>query len=69
MTTDELREKAWTFHGPKPPNDAKKVAEEVRHGELYEYYMDQNGNVYFETETEKVWREKITTWERQKKKH
>ena len=41
----------------------------MRHGELYEYYMDQNGNVYFETETEKIWRKKITAWERQKKKH
>lgn len=67
---DDLRARAWSFRGDTPPNGAKKVAEEMRNGELYEYYIDPDGNVYYETTSGREWKEKITAWEKrtQKKK-
>lgn len=65
---DGLRERAWSFQGFTPPNNAKKVAEEQRKGERYEYFMDDAGNVYYETTTSLEWKEKIAAWEKQQKK-
>ena len=67
---DDLRARAWSFRGYTPPNGAKKVAEETRNGELHEYYIDPDGNVYYETTSGREWKEKIAAWERrtQKKK-
>ena len=56
MTTDELRAKAWTFQGLTPPNGAAKVAEEQRNGQLYEYYADSDGNIYYETTRGRKWK-------------
>ena len=64
---EELRKRAWTFRGPTPPNNATKVAEEMRRGMLYEYYIDSDGNVWFEREISKEYDKKIAAWA--KKKH
>lgn len=68
---EELRSKARTFHGMIPPNGAVKVAEEERRGELFEYYRDLSGKIWYETTTGREWKLKIAKWEkeRQKKKH
>lgn len=66
---DGLRERAWSFRGFTPPNGAKKVAEEIRNGELYEYYIDTDKNVWYETTTSREWKKKISFWERKNKKH
>lgn len=68
---EELRNKAWTFQGMTPPNGAEKVAEEERRGELFEYYRDQDGKIWYETTSGREWKLKIAKWEkeRQKKKH
>lgn len=67
---EELRARAWTFCGPTPPNNAKKVAEERLNGILHEYYTDSDGNVWYKTETSRKYDEAIAKWqkERQKKK-
>lgn len=69
MSIEELRQKAWTFPDLTPPNDAKKVAEEQRNGKVYEYFQDDSGNVYYETDSDKEWKRKIEEWKRQRKKH
>ena len=68
---EEIRAKAWTFQGLNPPEDAVKIAEEVRRGELFEYYRDTDGKMYYETTSGREWKLKIAKWEkeRQKKKH
>lgn len=68
---EDLRARAWTFQGLNPPNNAIKVAEETRNGELYEYYIDADGNVWFQREISKKYEIEIAQWakERQKKKH
>ena len=48
---EDLRARAWSFRGFGPPNNAQKVAEETRNRELHEYYIDPDGNVWYETET------------------
>ena len=65
---EELRERAWSFRGNTPPNGAKKVAEEMRKGEVYEYYMDSDGNVYYETTSGREWKRKILEWEKERKR-
>ncbi|MDE7426110.1 MAG: hypothetical protein K2N51_20830 [Lachnospiraceae bacterium] len=66
MSIEELRKEAWTFRGLTPPNNAKKVAEEQRNGEVYEYFKDDSGNVYYETSTGKKWKLEILSWARKK---
>lgn len=66
---ENLRNRAWTFRGFTPPHNAKKVAEEMRRGERYEYFKDEDGNIWYETTSGREWKEKIAAWERQKKKH
>lgn len=68
MSIEELRKAAWSFRGLMPPNNAKKVAEERRNGQVYEYFVDDAGNVYYETETGKKWKLEIISWQRSKKK-
>ena len=65
---DNLRLRAWTFRGMTPPNRATKVAEEQINGELYEYYMDSDGNVYYETTSGREWKQKILEWEKERKR-
>lgn len=69
MTTDELRAKAWTFQGLTPPNDAKKVAEEKRDGQLYEYYADSDGNIYYETTRGRKWKLDILNWQKERERN
>ena len=68
MELKELFEKAWSFTGSNPPNGAKKVAETTKGKEVYEFFMDAEGNVYYETTTSKKWKEKINRWEKEQKK-
>lgn len=68
LSLEQLRAEAWSFQGFTPPNNAKKVAEEQRGKEKYEYFMDDAGNVYYETTTGREWKEKIAAWEKQQKK-
>ena len=68
LSLEQLRAEAWSFQGFTPPNGAKKVAEEQRGKEKYEYFMDDAGNVYYETTTSLEWKEKIEEWEKQQKK-
>lgn len=69
MSIEELRKEAWSFRGLTPPNNAKKVAEERRNGQVYEYFVDNTGNVYYETEEGKKWKLKILSWAKAKKRH
>ena len=64
----DLRARAWSFREFSPPNNAIKVAEEIRCDELYEYYEDLEGNVWYQTETNRRYKERIQAWEKQKKK-
>ncbi len=68
---ENLRANAWTFRGFNPPNNAIKIAEETRNGELYEYFKDADGNVWFQREISKKYEIEIAKWahEIQKKKH
>ena len=63
-----MRAEAWSFRGFTPPNDAKKVAEEQIGKELFEYFMDEYGNVYYETTSGREWKDRIASWEREQKK-
>lgn len=67
MNIEELRQKAWSFRGLVPPNNAKKVAEEQRNGKLYEYFQDDSGNVYYETSTGRKCKLEILSWAKKKK--
>lgn len=69
MTTDELRAKAWTFQGLTPPNGAAKVAEEHRNGQLYEYYADSDGNIYYETTRGRKWKLDILNWQKERERN
>ena len=68
LSLEKLRAEAWSFQGFTPPNNAKKVAEEQKGKEIFEYFMDDAGNVYYETTTSLEWKEKIAEWEKQQKK-
>jgi len=65
---EDLRARAWTFCGPTPPNGAKKVAEERRNGILHEYYIDSDGNVWYETEISKKYDKDIEKWQKERQK-
>ena len=68
LSLEQLRAEAWSFRGFTPPNDAKKVAEEQIGKELFEYFMDEYGNVYYETTSGREWKDRIASWEREQKK-
>ena len=47
-----IKENARTFEGLTPPNAAKLVNKEKKAGDTYFYFMDDDGNYYFNTESQ-----------------
>nr|DAZ28549.1 MAG TPA: hypothetical protein [Caudoviricetes sp.] len=47
-----IKEHARTFEGLIPPNSAKLVYKEEKAGDTYFYFMDDDGNYYFNTESQ-----------------
>ena len=47
-----IKEKARTFEGLIPPNSAKLVYKEKKAEDTYFYFMDDDGNYYFNTESQ-----------------
>lgn len=68
---EEIRAKAWTFQGLKPPNGAVQIAEEIRRGQKQWYFKTPDGKYYYETEKGRNWKIKIEQWAKEKarKKH
>lgn len=47
-----IKENARTFEGLIPPNSAKLVYKEEKAGDTYFYFMDDDGNYYFNTQSQ-----------------
>ncbi len=47
-----IKANARTFEGLLPPNEAKLVYKEKKAGDTYFYFMDDDGNYYFNTQSQ-----------------
>ena len=47
-----IKANARTFEGLLPPNAAKLVYKEKKAGDTYFYFMDDDGNYYFNTQSQ-----------------
>lgn len=58
-TIEALSGDIWSFPGLHPPGNCTEVGQIERNGDVYHYYMNTEGKLYFENDSGYRWKEKM----------
>ena len=56
---NERRSNIWSFPDLYPPNSASYLGSILRDGTRYLYYMDAEGNMYYESDAVYAWKKRM----------
>ncbi|MBE5932950.1 MAG: hypothetical protein E7263_06000 [Lachnospiraceae bacterium] len=68
LMLQEASEKARSFDGLKPPNQASYIGSRINNSDTVDYYRDDSGNFYYETHRGRAFKEQMVKAEKERRK-